>query len=244
MMPPVEVPAIRSNRSAVCLPVRSSRFASTIAGITPRIPPPSIDSTFIRLRPYFGSVPWVYLLRCADDSLYCGWTVDLDKRARRPQRRHRLALHAPAPSGEARLVPGAPGPLGGDARRGRDQAAPAPREARAAQRNRISTRRLSERPRAVSLDATGAASPRPTALAVRPLAASVRRTASARRCDSRRLYAGAPAAVGEPFHGDRPRPPLLGSRPRPLRSAPAHAPAAPLSRTRTTRRTAGSPARV
>jgi putative endonuclease len=25
-------------------------------------------------------VPWVYLLRCADDTLYCGWTVDLDKR--------------------------------------------------------------------------------------------------------------------------------------------------------------------
>jgi putative endonuclease len=25
-------------------------------------------------------VPWVYLLRCADDSLYCGWTVDLDRR--------------------------------------------------------------------------------------------------------------------------------------------------------------------
>jgi putative endonuclease len=25
-------------------------------------------------------VPWVYLLRCADGSLYCGWTVDLDKR--------------------------------------------------------------------------------------------------------------------------------------------------------------------
>jgi putative endonuclease len=23
---------------------------------------------------------WVYLLRCADDSLYCGWTVDLDRR--------------------------------------------------------------------------------------------------------------------------------------------------------------------
>jgi putative endonuclease len=23
---------------------------------------------------------YVYLLRCADDSLYCGWTVDLDKR--------------------------------------------------------------------------------------------------------------------------------------------------------------------
>jgi putative endonuclease len=28
---------------------------------------------------------WVYLLRCADDSLYCGWTSDLDRR---------LAAHA------------------------------------------------------------------------------------------------------------------------------------------------------
>jgi putative endonuclease len=26
---------------------------------------------------------WVYLLRCADDSLYTGWTVDLDVRLRR-----------------------------------------------------------------------------------------------------------------------------------------------------------------
>jgi putative endonuclease len=26
---------------------------------------------------------WVYLLRCADDSLYTGWTVDLDARLRR-----------------------------------------------------------------------------------------------------------------------------------------------------------------
>jgi putative endonuclease len=35
-----------------------------------------------------GSTPaaaWVYLLRCTDDSLYCGWTVDLDRR---------LAAHA------------------------------------------------------------------------------------------------------------------------------------------------------
>jgi putative endonuclease len=23
---------------------------------------------------------FVYLLRCADDSLYCGWTIDLDRR--------------------------------------------------------------------------------------------------------------------------------------------------------------------
>jgi len=28
---------------------------------------------------------WVYLLRCADDSLYCGWTADLERR---------LAAHA------------------------------------------------------------------------------------------------------------------------------------------------------
>jgi predicted GIY-YIG superfamily endonuclease len=25
---------------------------------------------------------WVYLLRCADGSLYCGWTTDLDRRLR------------------------------------------------------------------------------------------------------------------------------------------------------------------
>ena len=25
-------------------------------------------------------MPYVYLLRCADDSLYCGWTTDLDRR--------------------------------------------------------------------------------------------------------------------------------------------------------------------
>ncbi|MGI8580142.1 MAG: GIY-YIG nuclease family protein [Solirubrobacteraceae bacterium] len=26
---------------------------------------------------------WVYLLRCCDDSLYCGWTNDLDRRLAR-----------------------------------------------------------------------------------------------------------------------------------------------------------------
>ena len=25
---------------------------------------------------------WVYLLRCADGSLYCGWTTDVDRRLR------------------------------------------------------------------------------------------------------------------------------------------------------------------
>ena len=27
-----------------------------------------------------ASNAWVYLLRCSDDSLYCGWTTDLDRR--------------------------------------------------------------------------------------------------------------------------------------------------------------------
>ena len=31
-------------------------------------------------------MPWVYLLRCADGSLYCGWTVDLDRRVRAHER--------------------------------------------------------------------------------------------------------------------------------------------------------------
>ena len=26
---------------------------------------------------------WVYLLRCGDDSLYCGWTTDLERRLAR-----------------------------------------------------------------------------------------------------------------------------------------------------------------
>jgi putative endonuclease len=30
-------------------------------------------------------VAYVYLLRCADDSLYCGWTVDVGKRLARHQ---------------------------------------------------------------------------------------------------------------------------------------------------------------
>jgi putative endonuclease len=27
-----------------------------------------------------GGMPYVYLLRCADGSLYCGWTTDVDRR--------------------------------------------------------------------------------------------------------------------------------------------------------------------
>jgi putative endonuclease len=30
-----------------------------------------------------SSGAWVYLLRCSDGSLYCGWTVDLDRRVAR-----------------------------------------------------------------------------------------------------------------------------------------------------------------
>jgi putative endonuclease len=30
-------------------------------------------------------VAWVYLLRCADDSLYCGWTTDPERRLRQHQ---------------------------------------------------------------------------------------------------------------------------------------------------------------
>ena len=26
------------------------------------------------------AMPYVYLLRCADDSLYCGWTTDVERR--------------------------------------------------------------------------------------------------------------------------------------------------------------------
>jgi putative endonuclease len=29
-----------------------------------------------------ASMPYVYLLRCADESLYCGWTSDIERRLR------------------------------------------------------------------------------------------------------------------------------------------------------------------
>jgi len=45
MMPPVDVPAIKSKSSAAGRSVRRSISVSTAAGITPRIPPPSIEST-------------------------------------------------------------------------------------------------------------------------------------------------------------------------------------------------------
>ena len=30
--------------------------------------------------PHWLAVAFVYLLRCADDTLYCGWTTDVDRR--------------------------------------------------------------------------------------------------------------------------------------------------------------------
>jgi putative endonuclease len=27
-----------------------------------------------------GAMPFVYLVRCADDTLYCGWTTDVERR--------------------------------------------------------------------------------------------------------------------------------------------------------------------
>ncbi len=42
-IPPVDVPATRSKRCAVGRPVRRSISASTMAGMIPRMPPPSMD---------------------------------------------------------------------------------------------------------------------------------------------------------------------------------------------------------
>lgn len=42
-MPPVEVPAIKSNDSAILLFVRFSIFVRMVAGIIHLIPPPSIE---------------------------------------------------------------------------------------------------------------------------------------------------------------------------------------------------------
>src|SRR5215218_1399111 len=45
-MPPVDVPATRSNSCAMREPVRRSISARTVAGMIPRMPPPSIERTF------------------------------------------------------------------------------------------------------------------------------------------------------------------------------------------------------
>ena len=46
MIPPVEVPAMTSTIVVIARPVRRSISASTSAGISPRMPPPSTASAF------------------------------------------------------------------------------------------------------------------------------------------------------------------------------------------------------
>ena len=82
-----------------------------------------------RGRPMSDAEAFVYLLRCRDGTLYCGWTNDLERRLRAHSDGHRQPLHAHPPAGQARLVCPDGLALGGDARGGADQAASAGREA-------------------------------------------------------------------------------------------------------------------
>ena len=54
-----------------------------------------------------AAVAFVYLLRCADGSLYCGWTIDVEKRARRARHAAAQPLHRAPAAGRARGVVGA-----------------------------------------------------------------------------------------------------------------------------------------
>ena len=56
-----------------------------LPGVRSRTPPPPRPSRHRRRAAKPLAVPdaWVYLLRCADGSLYTGWTIDLDARLRR-----------------------------------------------------------------------------------------------------------------------------------------------------------------
>src|SRR5690242_1259929 len=67
MIPPVEVPATTSNSSATGLPVHRSISSSTIAGMIPRMPPPSMErilvtSSFDMLRPRWSGARDIALL--------------------------------------------------------------------------------------------------------------------------------------------------------------------------------------
>jgi hypothetical protein len=59
MIPPVEVPETRSNVSLIGRLVCASIAASTIAGMTPQIPPPSTARTLNAgaIRPLFPRAP-------------------------------------------------------------------------------------------------------------------------------------------------------------------------------------------
>ena len=64
---------------------------------------------------------YVYILRCADGSLYTGWTVDLDRRLAAHAAGTGEPLHASAAAGDARGVLGDAGPHGGAPRGGAHQ---------------------------------------------------------------------------------------------------------------------------
>ena len=79
-------------------------------------------------------MPFVYLLRCSDDSLYCGWTTDVDRRlaahrAGNPQSLHKEPTPGRAGGGDRRSRP-----LRRAARGGTHQAAFARGQARAGRR--------------------------------------------------------------------------------------------------------------
>ena len=104
------------------------------ASVSTRIQGAGLRRPDIRRRPYGAAVASVYLLRCADGTLYCGWTVDLGPAPRRAQRGYRQPLHARAAAGGARLVARAARPGRRHARGGAGQAPHACPEARAARR--------------------------------------------------------------------------------------------------------------
>src|SRR3954471_13922903 len=81
---PVEVPATRSKRLEVGRPVRCSISVSTSAGISPRMPPPSMAKTFMST---VSPVPYGILRK----SLALGGRM---LRPRRLSRRHRARIPA------------------------------------------------------------------------------------------------------------------------------------------------------
>jgi putative endonuclease len=69
------------------MPATSSRFWSIVRGDCWTVTMGKLSSLSVSgrgaRRPVEGAgVPFVYLLRCVDDSLYCGWTTDVENRLR------------------------------------------------------------------------------------------------------------------------------------------------------------------
>lgn len=75
---------------------------------------------------------YVYILRCADGTLYCGWTNDLAARLDAHQQRKGREIHARPRSGRARVQRNVRHAERGHAPRGRDQKAEPPAKTGAA----------------------------------------------------------------------------------------------------------------